>query len=279
MRAATILGMSVVLLGGCAKKPLDQVIQSQGYTSLVPPSNLLAPGTIVFEKSRDPLQVGILCASSSAIGGSEITVESPTTELSQVLSKRKQFSLGAGYLSALRAKGEFERIRDVKLTIRNPKLIELPRDRALQAVGQNRTEFCAQAVQTYADQGQAISMIVAVLQADVVYEVVLEEQSSLDVGAKVEMLDHLAAELQLASHRVEGTTIMGEGLFFGAIDEAPLAFHGMPGGRGLVVEALPEAANAAVVAGVEVAAELKAEAEAEAEAEATDDPPESVDEE
>jgi hypothetical protein len=102
----------------------------------------------------------------------------------------------------------------------NVKLVELPDSVVFDLIGQ-RKSTCAKAIEFRRRNGQHVSIVKSVIQANARYK--LQFAGGADAKTRADMTSRVAADLGLtANERAEGE-IQGEGLFWGVRDDSSLA--------------------------------------------------------
>lgn len=217
---------SLVTSAGC--NSLGDVMRQYGYTELRPPSNLSGPGTIVFVRSSSPAEYGVICSQSTALGAGAVIKESETATMTLKSKVEGSFKLSADYLNHLQAQADYSSVKNIKLTITNPKVFEIADDQVI-AHEAGRTPSCAEAIKRRQGQRYAVSMVKAALQADVKYIVEFTSEANAEVKAKA--IEGLKVELGVKEGTSSATEITGNGIFWGVIDDPGLMAPSAPGSR------------------------------------------------
>lgn len=218
----SVLASCVALVSACAVDDdvpdVGAAVQTLGYTVTRPPSRLIAPGTVVAITSATPFQARVVCSSNGAIGDIQLA-ESDTQTAAWQQASRASFSLSANTINDLSARLGGERLRSVSMQLSNTKVYELNDEQLVAAaMNGNTSEACLRALQARQKDGQAVTMIKSVLQADVAYS--LHFERSLDVEAKLRLAKIAAPELLAQYEFKDDASIHGEALYFGVIDDA-----------------------------------------------------------
>lgn len=216
---------------------IDNIVAEYGFVPIQPPSTLAQPGTWVTVSKEKPLQVGVLCPAESALGPGldQRLLPSPSVEQQFTARLGSSYSLGAKALQQLKGKVAFKQVRNISFRLVNVRCVEIPDDLVFERLKQ-RTADCQQAIVLRMNLSEPVSMIKAVLIADMEYQVEFEKQ--LDAGSEAEIRKKLALELNLRLADTSGGTrrMVGKSLIWGVREDSRLARVGLAlppaGGRG-----------------------------------------------
>jgi hypothetical protein len=226
MRAAHV-GLILLSLSMTACPGIGKLLRGYGYTELRPPSNLLAPGAMVWVRNSDPFTAGVICTQRAAMGNTFVPMASSTASSALTQSSKHDFNLDATYLNYLKGEAKYADVSSLTVRLDNATIFEVNDVDILNHVS-NRDPACSAAIKLRADAGFYITMISSALQADVTYTVNWNRTSSLDASAKIAVVQNLAVELGLGGAHVSDNTIQAKGLYWGIMDDAFLAHLSEP---------------------------------------------------
>jgi hypothetical protein len=215
--------VAAILCASCeSSSEIGAFVRDNGYTDPKPPSNLLEPGTIVFQKSTKPLTYGIACTPQSAFGdGIAAAVKKAAAANASVVAKMQgKFKLDAGYQQQVRASVGAGYVKDIFLDFSNVELLSLPVNEVFERVA-DRKPGCVKAIEFLTRSGRPISLVIEALKANVLYTVSF--QSNIAAEAKVQAVQNLAVQLGADASSATQSTLKGTGLFWGLRDDASLA--------------------------------------------------------
>lgn len=195
-------------------------VQALGYTAARPPTQLTPPGTVVAITSQQPFQARVVCSQTGALG--DVTLAESATQSSEWSRQSKaRFGVSADVADRLNAKFGAGHLKEISLSLSNTKVFELSDEELIEAAtGGHTTTACLSALEARRNNGDPVTMIRSVLQADVVYT--LHFATDIDAQAKLAYLKAAAPEL-LARYTLDGTSaIKGDALYFGIIDDVVL---------------------------------------------------------
>lgn len=224
LRFALLVGVALLanISAGCSSQDIGSLLREYGYLELRPPSTLVPPGTVIHVRNRDPLVVGIICNQKASLG-EKLSLETSRSVTSDLTSKASRtFKLSADYLNLLKAEAKYKYINNIELHLSNVSLYEIPDFIVLENFG-NRRESCQKAIERRLSQGEEVTMIKAVLMADVVYNVEFETAVGLELGAKEAIVRQLAGELGADAGTANSQLVKGNSLFWGVVDDISLA--------------------------------------------------------
>lgn len=245
-----VLGWSVmcgVALLGCAKQGFENTVAKQGFTTVSSPTVRTPVGSVVARTSDAPPILEVLCTAEQALGDLSLVSERPAPDVAD----------GAAYdldTTVLESDDRFAAVKGVTASLSRPVVRAVVMKKAPEAVSDNRTDGCEARIAAQEEAENAISMVIAALQADVIYEVTFTDDEGRDAAATEALVQELAAAMQIAGARVEGTTVTSRGVFLGLKGDPALATYGMPGDRGIVDNAMPPEGASVVVQDPEPAA-------------------------
>jgi hypothetical protein len=225
VRVASMLAIASAYLAACTQptenslKGTDTEIRTLGYTSIRPPSNLPATGSIVLVRSAEPFVLQVICQAGEVIGPlSQNLTGSGTVSSSWERQTGLTGSLGASYLDRINAKLGGKLVRGVNYSLANARVTELSDAELRRAIqGGALTSDCRQAVEARRRSGATLTMVQSALVADVTYALVFE--TGVDVGVKVAALGEIAPELNAAVADQGQGTLKGEAMIWGIRDD------------------------------------------------------------
>jgi hypothetical protein len=216
--------LAVVTCAACTTPiTVGQVIKQYDYLEINPPSKLVPPGTVIQVMQKDPLVVHIICSQKSALGDKFNLPESPTSDLALVRAVTQTFNVDSDLLQKLKQNTQFKSIKNIKMSIKNAKISEIPDDQIFAHI-LDRSLDCQNAIDYYfshsntkegLQEAASVSMVESTLTGDVIYTVELDERINIDMSTKNEILTELALQLGGSKVNVNNQTISGEGLIWG----------------------------------------------------------------
>ena len=199
-------------------------VRENGYADPKPASNLLEPGTVVYRKETTPLVYGIACTARSAFGdGIGSAVKNADAANASIISKmQRKFKLDAEYQKQIQASVGAGYLKDITLDLSDVHVLSLPANEVFDRVN-SRTPGCTKAIEFFAQRAQPVSVVTEVLKANVLYTIAFNESVAANVGAQLQAVQGLAAQLGADASTATQGTIKGTGLFWGLRDDASLA--------------------------------------------------------
>ena len=224
--AAAIWYVWLMLFGG-RDKTIGSVVRKYGYTELLPPSTLLAPGTMVHVIKASPMIVSIVCPPNESFGPGLAArlLTSSSAGSKEVEELTGQFKLDPTVVKLVTTKIDSRFVRDITVTLSTVKIVELPEAVVFDLASQ-RNGGCRQAVQ-YRKASGSLSMITSVVQASALYRVTFN--AGIDASARSSATRAIAGTLGLASAVKSSDTIEGDNLIWGVRDDAGLALASIGG--------------------------------------------------
>lgn len=195
-----------------------------GYTELIPPSTLLAPGAMVSVTghSGSSTRMKLICGPRASLGPNWQPKTSATVTRSMQRHSGKTFQMSADVLNSIKANVEFSHIRDIVATLANPKLVELE-DVDVMANLKYRSRECQMAVDMRTRNGFPVTMISSGLMGDVTYLVKWDTNTDVNARARLEAMQHLAIEIGAGNSYVTQDTIKATNLTYGVKDDEYLS--------------------------------------------------------
>lgn len=215
------LGLILCVFGLTGCPNVGELLRSYGYTEVRPPSALLMPGTMVWVEHHRPFTAGVICTQKASLGEDFKPMISATADSNFLKSSGKTFEFDATYLDVIKADAQFSDIDSITIQMDKATILEVNDTDILSNI-KNRDPACAQAI-AMRSKDYKISMISSALQADVIYAVKWNIKSSLDVSAKIAVLQNLALELGLSGDHVSEQSIEAKNLIWGIKDDTYLA--------------------------------------------------------
>jgi hypothetical protein len=210
----------LIALTGCPG--MGALLRQYGYTELRPPSQLMAPGTMVWVQDTKPFQAGVICTQAMSLGANFKPMQQPTASDQLNKAADTKFDIGAEYMSMVKANGSFELIENIQVELHDPVIYTVNDVDIVNSIGQ-RDPVCAQAISNRAKAGYVVTMISSALMADVTYHVVWKTNANVDVQVKIAALYGLAPHLGVTEASATDTTITGKHMFWGVKDDLYLA--------------------------------------------------------
>jgi hypothetical protein len=213
--------IGVMLFGG-KSRTIERMLQKYEFTELSPPSLLAPPGTLVTVKMEHPLVVAVVCPASESLGEqlADKLLNSTSSSSKEAEELTGSFRLGSENQTQLAGAADSKFVKRISLTLSDVRLIELPDSAVFQLIAQRKSD-CWQALEFRKRQNAKVSMIKAVIQANVVYRV--EFDGNLDTRQKARITKGIAGNLGLNLREQSDDSIQGTGLFWGVRDDESLA--------------------------------------------------------
>lgn len=215
-----LLAAMALSMAGCPG--LTDLLKSYGYAEIRPPSDLLAPGSVVWVQTTKPFQAGVVCTQDESLGDDFEVSYSQTATSSLRRKVEGSFQIDAELLEILKAEAGMRSIKNVSVQLTNP-TIESIRDTDVQMFAGHRSPHCKAAIAARKAAGFNVTMISSAIRADVVYSVTWEKSAEMDVKARIDAIQGLAARLGIRAVRVDEHTIQGVNLYWGVTDDRYLA--------------------------------------------------------
>ncbi len=194
--------------------PLAPVMEDIALVALRPPSTLFPPGTIIQIAGRDPLVIDVVCTSQAALGSVPLD-SSPTSSTELTGRVTRDFTLDVSALNEqVGASTGRTAVRDVRLSLANPVLLQLSADRVIDHA-RFRTDGCRQAVEQYVAAGGELAMIATTLRADARIDIEYADSAAL-AGEQQAMVEDLVRSTFGIAQAGGGTVSeRGDGLYWG----------------------------------------------------------------
>jgi hypothetical protein len=224
---AILFALTCVWLYSCGPNETVaiQEIRAFGFAPVLPPSTLAPPGTIIhFPKdavANQQIAFGLVCKADKTLrnGTSPQQSKSATFAINKQLEKHFTFDVDA--LKKLTASADFDSVKNVTLDVKNVQIFEVA-DTDIQKVD----EQCATAVRQRLDAGEQVALVSGVILADVVYTVVLSDNSTAKLQAT---MPRIAASLGGEWRDKTSSTVEGQSLYWGMASDAVLLKTAMGG--------------------------------------------------
>ncbi len=213
---------AVCLLSLTACPSLGALLRQYGYTEVKTPSTLLEPGTVVWVKQTNPFSAGVVCTRAESLGANFVPTQAPTASSQLNKAVNTTVTAGADYMSLIHGEAAFSDITDITVRLSNPTIHSLTDTDILLNAGR-RSRACERAIAARRVAGFTVTMITSALQADVTYTANFKESTKLSAQARTELLKDLSARAGLEAARVSDSSIQGNNLFWGVMDDKYLA--------------------------------------------------------
>src|SRR5881394_2530229 len=163
------LALPLIIFTGCTST-LGRQLKAYGFTELQPPSRLVPPGTMIRVIEANPMVVGIVCPQGKAFGTKVTNDLQSSGSANSSLAKKldSAFKLDVNYLDRINAKLGRKSVTEIQIKFSNVKIWEMP-DTAIYENVNNRAASCIQAIRNRQAQGSKVSLVNAVIEADVNY--------------------------------------------------------------------------------------------------------------
>lgn len=226
------LWMIAVLLctsgySGCPET--GRLLQVYGFSEIKPPSELLAPGSLVALNTREPFDASIICTAESSLGANYRTLKSRTISGTLKKLNNRTMQLDATALQMIKENHRYAAIETVEITLRNASIVEVTDEHVLEGL-ERRTDRCSEAVARRIEGGYTVTMISSALMADASYNIKWEQtaEHSLSEQDKVGIAYDLSSALGGKMQRVTSASIEATGLIWGIKDDAYLSALSVP---------------------------------------------------
>jgi len=193
---------------------LNGVLGKLGYYEVTPPSRLYGPGTIItVEKlSTGALALHLACkVNGEAL--SSLWQKSMTLDQRMVTNIEQQFDSEASASSALTARGNGKRIRDVDVSLLNVSVLTMADEDLLDVRRQYMTDHCRETVIFNLNQKARVCQTEEVLQADVVYSFKFDDDPKSD--EKLELTEQFAGSVGITNQVSRANQVRGDDLYLG----------------------------------------------------------------
>ncbi len=205
-----VLGMS--LPAGCKSPTLPDLFKDEGFAELRPPSRLIAPGSVVYKLSEDPLNVGIACTQMSSLGEDIPLADSSSSSTNFQKGVRRSFMLAPEDLGPVTAQAGYEKISTIQARLSNVHVYELPVSTLVDRL-EYRADACKKAINLLVKQEKKVGLVTAVVEADAQYTIDFQQGISAEVQS--ELLGKLGGELGFENVSTTTSTVSGTKLFWG----------------------------------------------------------------
>ena len=207
---------------------IGETLSQNGFVEIKPPSTLVPPGTWVTVLNPTPLHLSIICTPQNSLGLVDaIPLCKSVSADAQMLSKLNgSFELESSGLADVKGNAKFREVKTISFQLKNIRVVELPDEVVMQGL-QNRVPHCREAIKFRVDNKQQVSMVKAVLIADVDYRV--EFNRKLDSATEADLKKQLALEMdfRLGTGENGSTSIIGRDLIWGIREDPRLARVGL----------------------------------------------------
>lgn len=214
----------VGLLSCSCAPTVESVVKSYGFTPFVPASTLYAPGTIIKTVKNSPQTYERVCNALSSVGNiAPDNSDTYNVNLIEKLKNRNHISVDA--IKQIAAKLGFIQIRDVRLRLDNVHILDLARNQVIEGRN-NRSRACQTAIELSAEEPMTfLTMIGAVIQADVYYEIESSRKFEISAGAKDQLAQVIKGDLEISVASDTKLVVSGKRLYIGmrSIDSSSVA--------------------------------------------------------
>ena len=207
---AVLLCLALV---GCPRD-IDEALRSYGYTPVRPASSFWLPGSVVYLKSRRPLEVGFICTASQMMGPSYAPLESTSTNADLQRATKRGLRLGAQFQDIVSGDAELENVKSLTMTVRNVHLYEVT-DYDVMTAAKTPNRRCLAAIARRRAQGYDVTIISGAIMADVAYEIGWKRSTKMDAQAKIAAAQNLSAKLGVDASSVSDKSIQASKLIWG----------------------------------------------------------------
>jgi hypothetical protein len=214
--SAALTLVTIILVSGCAKSELTELIQKYGFQRISPPRNSLSPGSVITIKdiSKEEKIVKVACWPDQAYPDLPKPEISKTVTVDLKSRVEKEFSLEASYLNVLEGTAESSHIKSVALSLSNSAVWEVSLA-DLASAEKSRLTACSVVLKELAQKKIPVFVITSVLSADVQYKLYVDNSSSLSLDAKQKLLKSASAKLGGTIASIDDLTLSGIQLHWG----------------------------------------------------------------
>lgn len=210
-RAYLLLSLLSFLLVGC---PATDVIKQFGFTSVIPPNLITAPGTIIIKQPDDPDGMDVVCDQKESVGSNPTISSSGTADASLVQKLSSTFDIDADYLTNT-VQAKYSSVKNVSETISNAKVYNISLASVVTGL-RSRSTDCKTAVARAIALNEPMTIITSVIEADVKYQVTFDTSATVDV--KTSVLQKLSGDLHASFDNSGSGELSGSSLYWGAQD-------------------------------------------------------------
>ena len=203
----------LLLLTACPKD-IGEALKNYGYTPVRPASSLWRPGSVVYLKSRRPLEVGFICTASQMMGPTYAPLESTSSNADIQRASKSGFRLGAQFQDIISGDTELENLKSLTMTVRNVHLYEVT-DYDIMTAAKTPNKRCLAAIARRRAEGYDVTIISGAIMADVAYEMRWKRSSKMDAQAKIAAAQNLSAKLGVDATSVSDKSIQATSLIWG----------------------------------------------------------------
>lgn len=213
------------MLCSCDGDPsIGDVLKKNGYAEVKPPVRFYPPGTWVVISHEHPLYLSVVCTPDEAFGPGVPLALLSSESTNQIIkqTRDRKYSLEADTLDKIKAKAAFADVSKITFNLTNTRFVEIP-DSVVMDRCQGMSPSCCAAIKLRLKKDKPVSMIKAVMMADMVYQV--EFSRKLEANVEADIRQKLATELKVEmTDSTSGShLIVGKNLIWGVRDDADLA--------------------------------------------------------
>ena len=220
MGLVVLLGAGAVYVFWPPSDALKSLLRKYGFATLLPPSRLYPPGTIVALSQGEPVVIQVVCSQTASLGDSVVVPSSPTSNTSLIEKISRSFDLSSRSAGGLlEVKPSFKSVRHARLNLSNATISQLSVDQVLMNVRHRRPE-CVRAVSQYLGARRALSMITTTIRADVTLQVDFDNGANLTAEQKQALLKDLATTAGFGYSGGDSSSTTALGLDLGFRDDA-----------------------------------------------------------
>ncbi len=190
------------------------MLADAGYLVIVPPSTFHGPGTLntVERLSDNSVKLHPTCEIDVNEISSKWKMSSTVDhEITERLSSG--FSIQSNLVDKSKSLFSGEQVRDVRLSMKNIKILLLPHESLLELQKKYVKGSCEEAIFYNLSNGADVCQTEAVLQADMIYTIVFNE--GVDVDQKEKVTQEFTASLEGGGERIAINELKGKNLFYG----------------------------------------------------------------
>ena len=195
-------------------------------TPLTPPSNFYPPGTIVSIREDDPLGISLslICTQEQVLGEDYEPPSSGTAELlhNKEFSASAEINAQIDKLIEIGVVANLEHLKKISVSLENATIFEMPSADAYTNIGnESFIEGCAKAVNQELLDGDNLTIIKSVIEADLAYK--LDTGTELGTKAQLELTQAIAPIVVGGKVKaIAQNSITAEGLHLGIVSDPSL---------------------------------------------------------
>jgi hypothetical protein len=205
---------------GCGEP--EHVLNRYGFMPINPPSRLLWPGTMIYIRSENPIEAGIVCKAHESLGPKFKPEISPTasTFLAKISQHRISVyeSLPQELMRMLH--GDIELIQDMQINLHHAVVLTVS-DTSIRENLPYRTAACRAALKARERAQFAVTMITSALLADSSFSIIWRRDVQVSTEKEQEIMGRVAPWFGFSGeeHGESQSLVEGKGLIWAIADD------------------------------------------------------------